>query len=172
MIELLRTRRSVRKFTEQPIEPEKIEILKEAILRAPTSKNSQACEFIFIDETELLQKLATCKPHGAVPLQTTKLAIAILANESETVAWIEDSAIASFTAHITTHSLGLGSCWIQIRGREYSDEKTSEAFVCETLTIPEGYRVLSIVAIGYAHHRHEGKAFDKLDFGKIHENRF
>lgn len=172
MIDLLRTRRSVRKFTEQPIEPEKIEILKEAILRAPASKNSQACEFVFIDEPELLQKLATSKPYGAAPLQTAKLAVVVLANENETVAWIEDSAIASFSAHITSHSLGLGSCWIQIRGREYSEEKTSEAFVCETLTIPEGYRVLSIVAIGYAHRHFEGKAFSDLDFGKIHPNRF
>lgn len=172
MIELLRSRRSVRKFTEQAIEPEKIETLKEAILRAPTSKNSQACEFIFIDEPEVLQKLATCKPHGAAPLQTAKLAVAILAKEYETVAWIEDSAISSFTAHLTAHSLGLGSCWIQIRGREYSDKKSSETFVCEVVNISEGYRVLSIVAIGYAHRPHEGKSFNDLDFGKIHHNRF
>jgi len=172
MIELLRTRRSVRKFTQQVIEPEKIEILIEAILRAPTSKNSQACEFIFIDEPELIQKLANCKPHGAAPLQTAKLAMVILANENETVAWIEDSAIASFTTHITAHSLGLGSCWIQIRGREYSEKKDSETYVRELLDIPEEYRVLSIVAIGYAHRHHEGKAFNELDFGKIHPNRF
>jgi len=172
MIDLLRTRRSIRKFTEQPIEPEKLDILKEAILRAPTSKNSNACEFIFIDEPELLQKLALCKTHGAAPLQTAKLAVAVLANESKTVAWIEDSSIAAFVTHMTAHSLGLGSCWIQIRGREYSDLKTSEAYVCETLHIPEGFRVLSIVAIGYAQRTHEGKPFSELNFGKIHANGF
>jgi hypothetical protein len=66
----------------------------------------------------------------------------------------------------------LGSCWIQVRGREYSEDKTSEAFVCETLNIPEGFRVLSIVAIGYAQRSHEGKPFSELNFGKIHENEF
>lgn len=172
MIDLLRTRRSIRKFTEQPIGTEKLDILKEAILRAPSSKNSNACEFIFVDEPELIRKLSNCKPSGATPLQTAKLAVAVLVDKSKTVAWIEDSSIAAFVTHMTAHSLGLGSCWIQIRGREYSDEKTSEVFVCETLLIPEGFRILSIVAIGYAQRAHEGKPFSELDFGKIHENKF
>ena len=64
MIDLLRTRRSVRKFTEQPIENEKLQILKEAILRAPTSKNSNACEFIFIDNPELVKKAG--QPAGSL----------------------------------------------------------------------------------------------------------
>jgi nitroreductase len=172
MIDLLRTRRSVRKFTEQTIEPEKIELLKEAILRAPSSKNSNAGEYIFVDDQELIQKLALCKPHGANPLQTAQLAVVILANESKTVAWIEDSSIASFVAHLTAHSLGLGSCWIQIRGREYSEEKMSEEYISELLNIPEGFRVLSIVAVGYAQRPHEGRAASELDFGKIHSNKF
>lgn len=172
MINHLRTRRSIRKFTEQPIETEKLDILKEAILRAPTSKNSNACEFVFVDDTELIQKLALCKPQGATPLLTAKLAIVVLAEESKTVAWIEDASIAAFVAHITAYSLGLGSCWIQIRGREYSEDKTSEAFVRETLNVPEGFRILSIVAIGYAQRVHEGKPFSELNFGKIHENGF
>ena len=172
MIDLLRQRRSIRKFSDHKIEIDKIEILKEAILRAPTSKNANAGEFIFIDDSELIQKLAACKPHGAAPLLTAKLAVVVLANESETVAWIEDSAIATFTTQLAAQSLGLGSCWIQVRGREYSDEKDSETFVRETLNIPENYRVLSLVAIGYPGRELQGKAFSELDFGKIHPNKF
>ncbi len=172
MIDLLRTRRSIRKFTDQPIEPEKLEILKEAILRAPTSKNSNAGEYIFVDDQELIQKLAQCKPHGAMPLMTAKLAIVILIDESITAAWIEDSSIASFVAHLTAHSLGLGSCWIQIRGREYSEDKLAETYVRETLNIPNNYRILSIVAVGYAAHNHEGRKLEEFDFDKIHSNIF
>ena len=172
MIDLLRTRRSVRKFTEQPIEPEKLEILKEAILRAPSSKNSNAGEYIFVDDQELIQKLAQSKPHGAAPLLTAQLAVVILVNESKTAAWIEDSSIASFVAHLAAHSLGLGSCWIQIRGREYSEGKMSEEYISELLNIPEGFRVLSIVAVGYAQRQHEGRPASELDFGKIHKNGF
>lgn len=172
MIDLLRTRRSIRKFTEQPIESEKIEILKETILRTPSSKNSNAGEYIFVDNQQIIQKLAQCKPNGAAPLLTAKLAIVILVNESKTSAWVEDSSIASFVAHLTAHSLGLGSCWIQIRGREYSEEKMSEEYISGLLNIPEGFRVLSIVAVGYAQRAHEGHPSSDLDFGKIHSNKF
>lgn len=172
MINLLCTRRSVRKFNEQSIEPEKLEILKEAILRAPSSKNSNAGEYIFVDDPELIQKLALCKPHGAAPLQTAKLAVVVLCNERKTSAWVEDASIASFVAHLTAHSLRLGSCWIQIRGREYSEEKLSEQYISEILGIPEGFRILSIVAIGYAQRTPEGKPISELDFSKIRSNRF
>jgi nitroreductase len=172
MISLLQTRRSIRKFTEQAIESEKIQVLKEAVLRAPTSKNSNACEYIFVENPELIEKLAQCKPQGASPLQTAQLAIAVLVNDSKTVAWIEDGSIASIIAHLTAHSLGLGSCWIQVRGREFSDEKSSEEYVRECLNIPVEYRVLSIVAIGHAAKPQPGKLYDKLDFSKIRTNTF
>ena len=172
MIDLLRTRRSIRKFASQPVEPEKIEILKEAILRVPSSKNSQSGEFIFVDDPALVQKLAQCKSYGASPLQTAQLAIVVLSEESKTAAWIEDSSVATFATNLTAHSLGLGSCWIQIRGREYSNEKTSETYVRETLNIPTEFRVLSIVAIGYPVHKHEGKPYADLNFSKIRLNGF
>jgi nitroreductase len=60
MIDLLRNRRSIRQYLDRPIEPEKIERLKEAALRAPSSRNIDPWEFIFVDDRELLAKLAAC----------------------------------------------------------------------------------------------------------------
>jgi len=54
MIELLRKRRSIRVYEDRKIEPEKIEILKEALLRSPSSRNINPWEFIFVDDKELL----------------------------------------------------------------------------------------------------------------------
>lgn len=168
MIDLLRTRRSTRKFTQQPIELEKLELMKEALLRSPTSKNSNACEFIFVDNPAMLGKLAQSKPSGAGALLTASLAVVVLANESQTGAWVEDCAIASILLQITAHSMGLGSCWVQIRGRDHNEHKSSETYVSETLNIPDNYRVLSIVAIGYPQRIHEGKPLSDLYFSKIH----
>ena len=53
MIELLRNRRSIRKYTDRDIEPEKVEILKEAILRSPSSRNFDPWEFVFVDDRGL-----------------------------------------------------------------------------------------------------------------------
>ena len=52
MIEILRNRKSIRKYTHQSIGKEKLEILKEAVLRSPSSKNRNPCEFIFVNEPE------------------------------------------------------------------------------------------------------------------------
>ncbi len=172
MIDLLRTRRSVRKYTEQPIEAKKVEILKEAVLRSPSSKNSMAWEFIFCDDRNIIQKLAESKPSGAAPLSQAPLAIAVLSNESQTRAWVEDCSIATIILQLTAHSLGLGSCWIQICGRAHSEGKSSEDYIRELLHIPAEYRVLSLVSIGYPQRVPEGKAKEDLNFGKIHQNGF
>ena len=75
MIEILRKRRSIRKYTDKKIEPEKIEVLKEAVLRSPTSKNLNPWEFIFVDDLEIIHQLKSCKSHGTTPLSTAPLAV-------------------------------------------------------------------------------------------------
>ena len=60
MIELLRKRRSIRRFKDKPIEQEKIDILKEAALRS-LLQNLHSWEFIFIDDKETIGKLANAR---------------------------------------------------------------------------------------------------------------
>ncbi len=93
MIELLRTRRSNRKYNEQKIEPDKLEILKEAVLRSPSSKGINPWRFIFIDDAATIQKLKACKPSGAGPLDTAPLAVVFCADKTVNDAWIEDCSI-------------------------------------------------------------------------------
>ena len=172
MIEILRSRRSIRKYTSQKIEPEKIEILKEALLRSPSSKNINPWEFIFVDEPEKIQKLQECKLHGTTPLSTAPLAVVICADETKNDVWIEDCSIASILLQLTAQSLELGSCWIQIRNRMHSDKISSEKYIQEELQIPSNYKILSIVSVGYPAQTREGKPFGELQFEKIRENRF
>lgn len=172
MIEILRNRRSIRKYTEQAVEKEKLAVLKEAALRSPSSKNINPWEFVFVDDPKVLQQLKDCKPHGTTPLQTAPLAVVVCANETLNDVWIEDCSIASILLQLTAQSIGLGSCWIQIRNRIYSESLTSEKYIQEVLTIPEKFRILSIITLGYSEKIREGKPFDELQFEKIRENTF
>ncbi len=172
MIELLRSRRSIRKYSEQNIDSEKLEILKEAVLRSPSSKGINPWVFIFIDERETIEKLKKCKPHGAGPLETAPLAVVFCADETVNDAWIEDCSIASVLLQLTAHSLGLGSCWVHIRNRMYSEKISSEEYVQKLLSIPKHYRVLSIISIGYPVKWSEGKKREELQFEKIRMNKF
>ncbi len=172
MIELLRERRSIRKYSARLIEPEKIEILKEAVLRSPSSKGINPWQFIFVDQKETIKKLKDCKPHGAAPLSTATLAVVMCADETVNDAWIEDCSIASILLQLTAQSIGLGSCWIHIRNRKYSETKTSENYIRELLEIPDYFKVLSIISIGYSDQQREGKAYEDLQFEKIKFNKF
>jgi nitroreductase len=172
MIELLRTRRSIRKYTGRKIEPGKQQLLKEALLRSPSSKNINPWEFIFVDNEEKINRLKVCKPHGVTPFQTAPLAVIICADENKNDVWIEDCSIASILLQLAAQSLGLGSCWIQIRNRMHAENIPAEKYIQHLLNIPENFRVLSIVAIGYPVQEREGKPFEELQFEKIRINEF
>ncbi len=172
MIEILRNRRSIRKYTTQPVEPDKLNILKEALLRSPSSKNINPWEFIFVDDKDCLNRLQNCKPHATLPLQTAPLAVVVCADETKNDVWIEDCSIASVLLQLTAQSLGLGSCWIQIRNRMHSEDYTAEKYIQELLSVPEHFRVLSIITLGYPAKPREGKAPEELQFEKIKSNRF
>lgn len=172
MINLLRTRRSIRKYTDQAIEPEKLEILKEAVLRSPSSKGINPWVFVFVDETEIIRQLINCKPHSTGPLKTASLAVVFCADETLNDAWIEDCSISSILLQLTAQSIGLGSCWIQVRNRMYSETVSSEKYVQELLNIPTKFRILSIISVGYPERPREGKKFEELQFEKIRINKF
>lgn len=172
MIEILRNRQSIRKYTNQFVEPAKVELLKEALLRSPSSKNINPWEFIFVDNIQMIQPLKKCKSHGVKSLETAPLAVVICADENKNDVWIEDSSIASILLQLTAQSLGLGSCWIQIRNRFHSEGISSEKFIQEMLGIPENFKVLNIITVGYPYSIKEGKPFIALQFEKIRTNRF
>lgn len=172
MIELLRDRRSIRKYTAQPVEMEKVELLQEAVLRSPSSKNINPWEFIFVDDKQVIAQLKGCKPHGVAPLGTAPLAIIVCADETKNDVWVEDCSIASLLLQLEAQALGLGSCWVQIRKRKCSEEQSSEDYIRQLLDIPEKYRVLSIITVGYAQAPREGKPKEELQTEKIRMNAF
>ena len=77
MIELLRQRRSVRRYQDRAVEPEKVALLKEALLRSPTSRNLRPWRFVVVTDKTMLKKLAQCKPHGAAFLEKAPLGIVV-----------------------------------------------------------------------------------------------
>jgi nitroreductase len=172
MIDLLRARRSVREYTDRPLGPEKLELLKEAVLRSPSSRNLDPWEFIFVDDRQLLKTLAACKPHGADFLAQAALGIVVCGDSRESDTWIEDCAIASILVQMVAQSFGLGSCWVQVRNRRFDDETTSEQYVQKLLRIPGHIKVESIIAIGYPAETREPLPRTDLKDTKVHVNTF
>ncbi|MFI3266997.1 MAG: nitroreductase family protein [Rikenellaceae bacterium] len=150
-LELLKKRRSVRHFSEQKVESEKIEAILEAALTSPSSKNTRAWNFYIIQDKTIIEKLSQSKPMGGRFLKGAPLAIVITGDENITDMWVEDCSIASTIIQLAAEEQGLGSCWIQIRGR-YNDEQQTifaEQYIHELLNIEPNRRVLNIIALGY-----------------------
>ncbi|MCA1792547.1 MAG: nitroreductase family protein [Desulfotignum sp.] len=170
--ELIRKRRSIRRFTNQAVEKEKIDSLIEAALRSPSSRDIRPWQFVVVDQPDLLKKLARAKPHGSSFLQNAPLGIVVCADAAASDVWVEDAAIASTFIHLAARDLDLGSCWIQIRKRDHSDSKTAEAYVKEILHIPDTMWIASIIAIGYPDEIKQGHATDTLAYDKVFFNQY
>ncbi|MCX5646921.1 MAG: nitroreductase family protein [Phycisphaerae bacterium] len=172
MLELLRARRSIRAYTGQAIEPQKVELLKEAVLRSPSSRNLDSWEFIFVEDRERLTKLAVCKPHGADFLADAALGIVVCGDSRASDTWIEDCSIASILVQMVAQSIGLGSCWIQVRNRMSDGQMTSEQYIQALLGSPEHLKIESIIAIGYPAEKREPLSRADLQDAKVHTNAY
>jgi nitroreductase len=170
-LSLIRNRRSIRQYANKPIEAEKIDQLLEATLRPPSSNNIKPWEFVVVTDKELLKQLSNAKPKGAGFLKDAALGIVVCADPGKCDVWVEDAAIAGAFIHLAAASLGLGSCWIQIRKRQHADGRQARERVAELLGLPAALEVEAIIAVGYpaeekAPHPQEFLPVEKISFNK------
>ncbi|SDO72921.1 nitroreductase family protein [Desulforhopalus singaporensis] len=166
-VDLLRKRRSIRQFEEKPVPGEQVDLIVEAMLRSPSSRDLCPWEFVVVENPETIKRLAEAKPHGAGFLKNAPLAVAVCARESKSDVWVEDCAIAALNIHLAAADLGLGSCWIQIRKREHDGQLSAEQFVKSQLSLDDDMRVLAIVAIGYPKEEKPGRDYSTLLFDHV-----
>jgi len=167
MLALLRKRRSIRKFKKERIPQTAIDQLKEAALRSPSSRGIRPWTFFFVQDAEVIARLSGCKESGSSFLKGASLAVVVCGDETASDVWIEDCSIAAAIVHLTAESLGLGSCWIQVRNRQQNTGTTSEQYVRNVLGADPALRVLAIVAIGLPEEVKAGHPYGSLDQGKI-----
>ncbi len=170
MFELLQQRRSVRAYKSRPVEAEKIAQLEEALLRAPTSRNFQPCEFVLVDDRETLQKLAIAKPQGTSFFASAPLAVVIAADPEVSDVWIEDCSIAAIIVQLAAEKLGLKSCWAQLRLREHKTGISAPEYVRQLVGLPAGMEVPMAIAVGYPDVDLPGHPRAELADHKIHHN--
>lgn len=165
---LIKNRRSTRKFTDQLLAPEQVEMILKAALMAPASKRSNPWQFVVVEDKEMLKRLAQCKKNGSGFLADCALAVVVLANVMESDVWIEDASVASIYMQLQAEDLGLGSCWCQIRNRVTEAETDSNEYVRALLNIPYQLDVLSIIGIGYKDQVRKPFNEEHLQWEKIH----
>lgn len=171
--DLVKVRRSIRKFQDKAVEIDKVKGILKAVLMAPSSKRSQPWQFVVVDDKAKLSAMSTCREMGCKFLSEAPMAVVILADESLSDVWVEDASIAAAYMQLAAEDSGLGSCWVQVRNRKTPDGNDStENYLRNLLSIPEGYKVECIVALGYK--EEEKSPFDesKLKWDRVKYNQF
>jgi len=139
LLEAIRTRRAIRRFTKEAVPPESIEKLLEAGRWAPSSINSQPWEFIVITDPETKKRISRSFNISAF-LNEAPLAIAVVVDRLRTTLPAQDGAIAAYAIWLAAHDLGLGACWIN---------PNIPGGIKKILGIPFTKKLITILAIGY-----------------------
>jgi nitroreductase len=169
---LITKRRSIRRFKTHRVEREKIDSILEAALRAPSSRGFNPWQFVVVTEPALLKKLSGAKEHGSAFLKGAPLGIVVCADPGISDVWVEDTSIATIFIQLAAESIGLSSCWIQVRKRKHQEGVSAEDFVRTTLGIPGKLCVASMVAIGYPDEEKPPHKKESLPWDKVHVNTF
>jgi len=172
MYELLKSRRSIRKYQPREIEKEKIDIILKSALLAPSSRSIRPWEFIAVTDKEALGKLSECREHGSKHVAEAPLCIVVAADPEACDVWTEDASIAATIIQLSAQSLGLGSCWIQVRNRYGADRVKSGDIVKKILSIPDKYEIECLIAIGYPAEEKKPYEDGDLKYEKLHYNRW
>lgn len=171
MLNILQKRKSVRKYIDEKISEENLQKILQAALLSPSGKSLKSWEFIVIKNKETIDKLSKIKASSNF-VKDANIVIAVLGNNEKSDTWIEDTSVAIYNMHLMASSLGLGSCWIQCRGRTTKDGQDCEAYAREFLKFPESHKLLAILPIGSPDQVLKEHSLEQLDWQKVHKEVF
>ena len=146
-IDIVRSRKSCRLFSDVPLEDGEIDLIMEAGRLAPSSRQLKDVRLVPVRDEGLIRRLALCKDSSTTPLETATFAVIVAADPDVCDVWIEDASIATIMMQMEAEDLGIGSCWIQVRLRT-GNGTPAEDFVKREAGLDGNLKVLSIVAFG------------------------
>jgi len=170
--QLVQTRRSHRKFSEQEIDAEDLKLILRAALMSPTSKGQRSWQFVVVDDKLDIEKLSDAKDMGSQFLKGAPVAIVVLGDPMQNDCWVEDGSIAAISMQYQAEELGLGTCWIQMRGRGLSDGTDADTVIRGILGLPDNLNCLCILAVGHWTDERKPQAEDRLKWENVHLNRW
>ncbi len=170
--DFIRKRRSKRIFTDEEVDADAVSLILQAALMSPTSRNLRGCHFVVVDDKMSLEKLADAKDSGSSFLRKVPLAVVVIGDPNLTDCWVEDCSIAAAAMQFQAEDLGLGSCWVQIRGRGLSDGTSACDVVRGILDIPDSLDVLCVLGIGYSDEKLKPHDEKSLKWENVHINHF
>jgi nitroreductase len=149
----IKWRRSVRNFSPQQIEREKISQILEAARLAPSSSNRQAWHFVVVDDKKIIEQIP-----GTVPVGTRRI-VSFISSAPLVIVGCYTKALTHYLAQLTGHEnylvdvsiamthmtlaateQGIGTCWVGWYG---------ESKLQKVLKLPRRYKIVALLVLGY-----------------------
>jgi len=161
------SRRSVRRYTAEPVGDEVIKELLEAAMSAPSAGNEQPWQFVVIDDRQILDEIPKFHPHAQM-LKEAPLAILVCGDEKfykYKEYWIQDCSAATENILIAVQAKGLGAVWLGVYPL-----KERIVGLQKLLSIPENVTPFSLISIGYP--AEQKPRANRYDDSRVHRNRW
>jgi nitroreductase len=139
-LELLKERRSIRAYTNQPVGREVLEDIVDFARLAATAMNEQPWEFVVATDKAMLQRLPELTGHAQF---IASAAACILVICKPTGHYLEDGSAASEHILLAAHAHGLGACWVAGEKEGYAEA------IRKLVGAPEGYRLICLIPVGF-----------------------
>ena len=149
MLEAIAERASVRSYKPDPVSEQDVQTILEAALHAPSANNARPWHIVVVRDEGKRQQLSRVHQWASFCTQSPVVLVFCAEEQASPHWWIEDASAAVENALIQAVDLGLGTCWIGIRGGSPGHPMSTEEQVRKVCGIPEGIRVLGLVSLGY-----------------------
>ena len=161
------TRRSVRKYTKDPVSEAQVTALLRAAMAAPSAGNQQPWQFVVVRDPAVLEVIAGANPYGGMAREAPVVIVICgdLSREERPGFWVQDCAAATENLLLAAHAAGLGAVWCGTYPRE---ERMRP--IKAVLQLPEHVIPFSVVPIGYPAER--PAPVDRYDPGRVHFDRW
>ncbi len=164
ILEIIFSRRSIRAYTDQQVEPEKLELLLQAAMAAPSAMNCKPWEFVVVTDPE---KLAQFRKRLIFGNRNAPAAIVVCgnpslsANPAARLFWVQDCSLAGENILIAAAGLGLGTVWVGVH-----PVAEFVRIVRKIIGLPKNVTPLGLLYVGYP--AEEKPARTQYDEKRIH----
>lgn len=148
--DLVEKRRSIRKYTDEKLKKEDIELLVRAGLKAPTAKNLDTVELIVVEDKSTLEELSEFRATNAKHIKNAACAIAVISDtEISPDHNRQDACIAASFILLQAEDLDIGACWVNVYNKFDKNNIRADERIRSILNIPNKYNVECVIALGY-----------------------
>ena len=163
-LQIVFSRRSIRKYTDQPVSEADITSLLEAGMAAPSAANRKPWHLVAVTDRQTIQAIAKTPPYGRT-LPDAALVIVVCGDPSVSDWWLQDCTLATENILIAAAALGLGAVFLGCHGKA-----EREGPIRQALGIPDEIGMASVLCIG--HPAEEKEPRTQYDPAQVHHDKW